>query len=375
MSRAAFIASRILLALLPAAALLDALAPRLFDTVFVSLALLSLFRHDRARPAFFTFHLWGFLYVAVAVVASVRGTISGTLDDPWRALPVLARTIELLLLVPLVSLHLSSAGARDRFARILGACAFLFAVGFLIWQAVVLSGATSDFRAHGLMERGAGVLTILAPVLLVIGLGARRPFAVASAALLLVLQFLSGARMVAVAGLAGVCAVALCAPGLDRRVRAGAITLGLLLFALLAPVTIASAFGSLRSPVTHGPEHGRYETWSEALGEARATPLCGRGPGAAARWYHEGDWVRLLHETGALGLFFALAMVVSLGRSLWERRARPLACGLLGAWLSLLLRSFSGSPFLRASDGAFFLLLVALALLTPAAENDSAPAA
>jgi len=374
-NRAAAIASGILLALLPAAALLDALAPRLFDAVFLLLVLLTLFRRDAERPAFFAFHLWGFLYAAVAVAASVHGAISGTLDDPWRALPVLARTLEILLLVPLVSLHLSSAGARDRFARVLGVCAFLYTAGFLLWQTAVLSGACTDYRSHGLMERGAGVLTIFAPVLLAFGLGERRPLPLACTALVLVLQYLSGARAVAVAGLAGVCVTALCVPGTGRRARAGVIVLGLLLFALLAPVAIMPALGSLWSPVTHGPEHGRYETWSEAIREARATPLCGRGMGAAARWYHEADWVRLLHETGAFGLLLACATVVSLGRLLWERRAQPFACGLCGAWLALVLRSFSGAPFLRASDGAFFMLLAALALLTSPGARDSAPAA
>lgn len=356
--------------LLPFAAAFDTLAPYIFDAILAMLAFLTLTRRRKELPVNLGFEAWIGAYLLFAVAAGIIGYFRGTLTFPEEGLPTLARTLELALIAPLLTTHLHAPRPQRSFITMLviaaaGACLVSIHVIVETW-----ASGTLDGERWRLAERMAGTLAWLIPILVAIGIERRLPFSLGLAGALMAAVYLSGSRAAAVGAAAGCTVVILAGARKTRpwelRARVAVVVVSACIAIFFSTDHMRSGLQSLRDGSAQG-EHdfGRARAWQVSSLEVLEHPLTGRGVGAIRRAFYEGDWIRVLHETGFPGLFLLGAALAALARILHARRGQPIAAGLLGSLCVLVIRSAFGSPFLRASDGAFFMLMAGGATRPP----------
>ncbi|PYY48281.1 O-antigen ligase [Curtobacterium sp. MCBD17_023] len=130
---------------------------------------------------------------------------------------------------------------------------------------------------------------------------------------------------------------------------------------------------------------GRAKIWAAVADHARSAPLLGHGPGSAAQLVTDtfievrqphNDWLRLLHDTGWIGVsLFALAMVTLLVRIGSAARAtdRPVHWAALSALLALLATAVTDNTLIYPFAIGSTAVLVGLSLGT-APRRGTAPA-
>jgi len=332
---------------------LDPFLPYLFDLCLIALILYAYFNRGFRESRFVGFEYWASGYLIAAVVSTVRGFLCGTVETYDEILPTFARTLGILLISPITSIYISKI---DNWQRIKKLLIVLITVLLLIYTASILGLSLiedSNGEYHRFSERLAGTISISVPIVL-----STLPFAqavIAGLALLIAIA-VSGARAAffgAIIGAASVFLILIFRKEISfSKLLFFCAVLLLIGFAFMPPQSV-SGLMSLSGNLNTNAERGRILAWTVAVSEWFQSPILGRGVGAIRRVFYEGDWIRVLHQSGLIGLTFlagaAGAVIVKL-ISIKER----LAVGLLGTFIVLMLRSFFGSPFLRASDAGIF---------------------
>lgn len=355
--------------LLPIGALGDAIVPHALEAIFLPIVALVLL--DRRRPTTEVprWVVWGGAYLLLGFVSTVWGGYEGTLDQYADPLPIFARCLELLLIAPVIFPYFSDSHDRR---NLFSACAFAGALYLGVYFYSLASGSQFASEAMQFQQYLAAPVAMATPLVAAAAYSRRSLTTAVLAVALVALMLTTGTRTAPVAATVGsLAALGILARQRGVRWRTAAITAAVLLTLGALPLSrgIVERF-AVEFDDEHGGDYGRIRAWKVVLLESRTTPVLGRGVGAVRRTFYDGDWARILHETGIAGLMLALVAASSLGRMLLARRGSAIAAGLFGALIVLGIRSAVASPFLSASEGgAFLVLLGALPMETDAAHD------
>lgn len=366
--------SRVLLVLLPVTAFLENEFRFVFDAVLLGIIAYVVVsrRLMPVVPGRFVFWIAGF--VVCSLISYSIGLWNDLLLTPQQGLPTLARTLELFLL-PIAVATLISHDSND---RLLGKSLAVSTLTAIFWGAFLISDAflsgTNGTPLTRQAERWAGTIAVVAPILTAVLLCSRARLAVPLSIVCLIFALLSGSRAAFAGGVLGLffLLVVTLPEGIRRSSVVILATAALALYLLSSPAA-QSGITAVMTGTVSSSEFGRIGGWQKTVEEFLQSPLVGHGLGVEYRFFYEGEWARLIYETGAIGLFFALGIAASIAAQLNEHLRsidpvrRILAAGLLGSLIVLLLRSLFGSPNLRAADGGIFLIFLSLFLIRPKA--------